>query len=121
MAAAAVGLALLTAPARLEVRSDALTRAALAGEGVAPTFAEVQAVMLARCVACHSSAPRIASFGAAPGGVNLERGDQVVRWSARIRERVVTTQTMPLGNMTAMTAEERRLIARWIGHGATDR
>ncbi len=121
MAAAAVGLAILTAPARLESRVDDATRAALAGAGAAPTFAEVQAVMLSRCVACHATVPRIATFGAAPGGVNLESGEQVLRWSARIRERVVTTQTMPLGNMTAMTAGERLLIARWIGHGATDR
>jgi len=121
MAAAAVALAFLTAPTRLEGRVDEATRSALAGEGTAPTFAEVQAVVLSRCVACHAAAPRIVSFGAAPGGVNLERGDQIVRWSGRIRERVVTTQTMPLGNMTGMTAEERLLIARWIGHGARER
>jgi uncharacterized membrane protein len=121
MVAAAVALAILTAPARLEGRVDDATRAALAGGGPAPSFAEVQAVVLSRCVACHAAAPRIASFGAAPGGVNLERGDQIVRWSDRIRERVVTTQTMPLGNMTGMTAEERLLIARWIGHGARER
>jgi uncharacterized membrane protein len=121
MAAAAVALAILTAPARLEGRVDDAARAALAGEGPAPTFAEVQAVVLSRCVACHAAAPRIASFGAAPGGVNLERDGQIVRWADRIRERVVTTQTMPLGNMTAMTAEERLLLARWIGHGARER
>ncbi len=121
MAAAAVALAFLTAPARLESRVDDATRAALAGEGSAPSFAEVQAVVLSRCVACHAAAPRIASFGAAPGGVNLEQAGQIARWSDRIRERVVTTQTMPLGNMTGMTAEERLLIARWIGHGAGER
>jgi uncharacterized membrane protein len=31
---------------------------------------------------------------------------------------VITTRTMPLGNMTAMTEDERLLLARWIGHGA---
>jgi uncharacterized membrane protein len=121
MSAAAAVLVFLTAPARLEGGAGAPTpavRAALAGEGPAPAFAEVQAVVLARCVACHATAPRIASFGAAPGGVNLEEKAQIVRQAARIRERVVTTRTMPLGNMTAMTEEERLLIARWIGHGA---
>jgi uncharacterized membrane protein len=122
MAAAAALVVFLTAPARLEGGAGStptpVVRAALAGEGPAPAFAEVQAVVLARCVACHAAAPRIASFGAAPGGVNLEEPAQIVRQAARIRERVVTTRTMPLGNMTAMTEEERLLIARWIGHGA---
>jgi uncharacterized membrane protein len=121
MAAAAAVAVVLSAPARLEGGAATPTPAvvaALDGEGEAPAFAEVQAVMMSRCVACHATAPRIASFGAAPGGVNLEDPAQIVRHAARIRERVVTTQTMPLGNMTAMTPEERLLIARWIGHGA---
>ncbi len=121
MAAAAAAVVVLAAPARLEGRVDGATRAALAGEGEAPTFAEVQAVVLSRCVACHAAAPRIASFGAAPGGVNLEDPAQIARWADRIRERVVTTRTMPLGNMTAMTEDERLLLARWVGHGAPTR
>jgi uncharacterized membrane protein len=122
MAAAGVAVVLLTLPARLESvaagRPDPAMRAALAGQGDAPPFAEVQAVVLARCVACHAKAPRITSFGAAPGGVNLEDPSQIVRYAGRIRERVVTTRTMPLGILTAMTEDERLLIARWIGHGA---
>jgi uncharacterized membrane protein len=120
MAGAAVALVALTAPARLEGsgQPSAAVAAALAGAGTAPSFAEVQAVVLSRCVACHSAAPRIASFGAAPGGVNFEDPARIVRYAARIRERVVTTRTMPLGNMTGMTEEERLLLARWIGHGA---
>lgn len=122
MAAAAVVLVVLTSPARLEGGAASAPtpamRAALAGEGEAPAFAEVEAIVLSRCVACHAAAPRIASFGAAPGGVNLEDREEIVRYAARIRERVVTTRTMPLGNMTAMTEEERLLLARWIGHGA---
>jgi uncharacterized membrane protein len=118
MGAAAAALVFLTAPARLEARVDDATRAALAGEGAAPSFAEVQAVVLSRCVACHAAAPRLAAFGAAPGGVNLEEPAQIARWADRIRERVITTRTMPLGNMTAMTEDERLLLARWIGHGA---
>jgi len=124
MAAAAGVLVVLTAPARLgggAVVPTPAVRAALAGEGEPPAFAEVEAVVVSRCVACHATAPRIASFGAAPGGVNLEEEAQIVRYAARIRERVVTTHTMPLGNMTAMTEEERLLIARWIGHGARGR
>ncbi len=31
----------------------------------------------------------------------------------------VTSQTMPTGNLTAMTQDERDLLGRWIAEGAT--
>jgi uncharacterized membrane protein len=121
MAGAVVALVVLTAPAKLEgagQKPSPAVAAALAGAGPSPTFGEVQAVVLARCVACHSAAPRISAFGSAPSGVNFENPANIVRYASRIRERVVTTRTMPLGNMTGMTEDERLLLARWIGHGA---
>jgi uncharacterized membrane protein len=121
MAGALVALVVLTAPARLEGSAQApasAVAAALSGEGASPSFGEVQAIVLSRCVACHAAAPRIAAFGAAPGGVNLEDPTHIVRYASRIRERVVITRTMPLGNMTGMSEAERLVLARWIGHGA---
>lgn len=121
MAGALVALVMLTAPARLEGFAHPpvpAVAAALAGEGAAPSFGEVQAIVLSRCVACHAAAPRIATFGAAPGGVNFEDPTRIVRYASRIRERVVVTRTMPLGNMTGMSEAERMVLARWIGHGA---
>jgi uncharacterized membrane protein len=121
MAGAIIALVLLTAPARLEGSSQPpspAVAAALAGEGAAPSFAEVQAIVLSRCVACHAAAPRIAAFGSAPGGVSFDDPAHILRYVSRIRERVVLTRTMPLGNMTGMSEEERLALARWIGHGA---
>lgn len=117
MAAAFAVVALLTAPARLAGGPQA---AAVNATGPAPTYAEVQAVVLARCIACHASAPRIASFGSAPGGVNFEVPGSLRRHAERIRERVVATRTMPPGNLTLMTEDERALLARWIAHGAPE-
>jgi uncharacterized membrane protein len=34
-----------------------------------------------------------------------------------IRERVVIARTMPLGNKTRMTDEERDLVSRWLDEG----
>ena len=87
--------------------------------GPAPSYGEVQAVVLAHCV-LHSTSPRIPSFGAAPGGVNFEVPGTLHRYARRIQERVVETRTMPLGNMTLMTEDERALLARWIAHGAKE-
>jgi uncharacterized membrane protein len=39
-------------------------------------------------------------------------------WAPRIRERAVTARTMPLGNVTGMTDDERALLERWIAGGA---
>jgi uncharacterized membrane protein len=120
-AACAAGLVLLSGPrgsGRPAEPPAAALRAALAGEGSAPAFAEVEAVIVARCVACHATAPRLALYGAAPGGVNFEKPGEIERWARRIAERAVKTHDMPLGNMTAMTDEERLLLARWVGHGA---
>jgi uncharacterized membrane protein len=116
MAAAFAAVAILTAPAKLLGAGAAAANAS----GPAPTYAEVQAVVLARCVACHATAPRIASFGAAPGGVDFEVPGTLHRYAKRIQARVVETRTMPLGNMTLMTEDERALLARWIAHGAPE-
>jgi uncharacterized membrane protein len=85
-----------------------------------PTFTQVQAVVLSRCAACHSSHPRIATFGAAPAGVNFDDPAAIRRYAPRIRVRVVETKTMPPGNMTAMSEEERLLVSRWLAAGAPD-
>ena len=117
MAAAFAIVVALTRPTPL-AKAEAMAPAN--GEGPAPSYGEVQAVVLARGLACHSNSPRIASFGAAPGGVNFEQPGVLHRYAARIKERVVETRTMPLGNMTLMTEDERALLARWIAHGAKE-
>jgi uncharacterized membrane protein len=82
------------------------------------TFTHVQAIVLSRCVACHSATPRIDAFGAAPGGVSFDDPREIRRWARRLGVRVVHTRTMPLGNMTEMTTEERDVVARWLARGA---
>jgi len=118
MVPAVAALVVLTAPAKLQGFTGAPAPAR--ADGPAPSYAEVQAVVLARCVACHSTAPRVAAFGAAPGGVNFETPGALHRYANRIQLRVVETRTMPLGNMTGMTEDERALLARWIAHGAPE-
>jgi uncharacterized membrane protein len=120
LAPMAVAFAVVVALTRPTPLAKAEAMAPANGQGPAPSYGEVQAVVLARCVACHSTSPRIASFGAAPGGVNFEVPGSLHRYAARIQERVVETRTMPLGNMTLMTEDERALLARWIAHGAKE-
>ena len=71
-----------------------------------------------RCAACHSATPTLPGFAAAPAGVLLDTPDQIRSQAQRIEAVAVTTQTMPFGNVTGMTTDERELLGRWIREGA---
>ena len=84
----------------------------------APAFAEVQGVIEARCVACHAEAPTWPGMQANPKGVNLETADNIVRNAQAIKAQAVTSQIMPLANVTKITDEERALLGAWVDAGA---
>ncbi len=86
--------------------------------GPAPAFAEVQAIVQARCTACHSQTPRDATFGVAPAGVSFDDPENIRRLASRIYVRAVVTKTMPLANKTGITEAERGVLGAWIEHGA---
>ncbi len=82
-------------------------------------FAQVQEIIQNRCATCHAAKPSDEGFDTPPKGVKLETAAQIVREKTRIRQQTVDTKTMPLGNVTEMTEEERRMIGRWIAQGAS--
>ncbi|MEM6850365.1 MAG: urate hydroxylase PuuD [Pseudomonadota bacterium] len=84
-----------------------------------PAFVEARAVIDAHCVSCHSAAPTHELFTAAPGGVMLNRPDQIQRYAAQIYQQAVASDIMPLGNETGMTEAERALLGAWIDDGAS--
>ncbi len=79
----------------------------------AVSFAQVRNVIDARCVSCHSAAPAHPAFPAAPLGVMLDTDDQIRAEAERIYRQAVVSKVMPIGNLTAMTDEEREIISRW--------
>jgi uncharacterized membrane protein len=103
-------LAVLTAP----WAHRAPSRAADAGA----TFADVRVIVARRCAGCHSSAPTQPGMPVAPLGVMLDTPDQIRASAPRILAVAVDAQTMPLGNLTGMTVDERELLGRWIRAGA---
>jgi uncharacterized membrane protein len=78
------------------------------------SLAEVRHVVDRRCGACHSVRQSDGSFGPAPGGVTFDTPAEILARAARIRERAVVTRTMPPGNKTRITDEERGLLGRWV-------
>ncbi len=77
------------------------------------TLSQVRNVVNARCTSCHSSAPVHPAFPAAPLGVVFDNDEQILGEADRIYQQTVATRVMPIGNLTAMTNEERQIIERW--------
>ena len=78
------------------------------------SFAQVRNVINARCTNCHSAAPVHPAFPAAPLGIMFDTDEQIIADAVRIHQQTVVTRVMPIGNLTAMTDAERRLIDAWF-------
>lgn len=81
-------------------------------------FSEVNAIIQARCVSCHSSKPTDDVYKAPPNGVMYDTPDDIVRKKDLIMQRVVITKTMPQNNKTNITEKERDILRCWIEQGA---
>ena len=79
-------------------------------------FSRAEAIVQERCVPCHSSHPT--KVAAAPLGIELDTAQQLHAQAAAIERVAVTSQLMPLGNVTAMTKAERAELGAWIRAGA---
>ena len=82
-------------------------------EGVV-TIAEVKTIIEKHCVSCHSVNPSDEIFVTAPNGYMLNTEDQIIASKNQIYQRAVATNSMPLGNKTNMTSDERQILKAWI-------
>lgn len=87
--------------------------------GPAPAIAEVERVIAARCVSCHSAKPAAAGHDEARRGVPLDTPERIRAHAAAIHRQAVLTRAMPPGNRTGMTEDERALLDRWVRAGAS--
>jgi uncharacterized membrane protein len=108
---AALGIAAVA----VAIRPDDGSGSAPAGTAAVP-FARAQAIVQARCVPCHSSAPT--RVDAAPLGIVLDTPEQIEAQASLIERVAVSTKTMPIGNATDMTQAERDELGAWIRQGA---
>ncbi len=76
---------------------------------------QVEQVMQARCVQCHSAHPTL--MPSAAKGLMFDRPEQIRNHAQLIYQQVVLQRAMPLGNLTRITAEERDTIAKWVERG----
>ncbi|SFD35777.1 DUF4214 domain-containing protein [Massilia yuzhufengensis] len=96
----------------------ALVDEALGAVAASPAFPKVQAIVRARCVACHSATPTMPGFATAPRGIRFDTPEQIRTDAYRIYVNVVQTQFMPYGNQTNMTPAEREVVRAWYEGGA---
>lgn len=103
-----ISLAFVSAPRTKDVCSDE----------VPATFAEVQTIIMERCVQCHSATPTDDIQLTAPNGVMFDTPKEIEAFAERIMNRAVVTKTMPQANKTGMTQAERNVLQCWIENGA---
>jgi uncharacterized membrane protein len=77
------------------------------------TLDDVRPIIHERCTTCHSSSPTHLAFQAPPMGVVLDSDEQILAEAQRIYQQTVVTRTMPIGNLTLISEEERELIDAW--------
>ncbi|HET9670846.1 MAG TPA: urate hydroxylase PuuD [Casimicrobiaceae bacterium] len=80
-------------------------------------FADVERIVQMRCAPCHAATPTQPGITTAPKGVLLDTPAQIVANAAGIRAQAVDTNAMPLGNLTAMTDDERSKLGAWLRAG----
>jgi len=73
----------------------------------------VRGIIHKRCTVCHSQSPVQAGFQDPPGGVILDTDEHIFNLSSRIFTTTVATRSMPIGNLTQMTEDERAAVSSW--------
>jgi len=116
-AAATVVIGLGTLFALLSQRAQMAALAELA-QGEKVSITAVRAIVQKRCIACHATVNTDPVWKVAANGVIFETPEQLKLHAERIITRVVVNRTMPLGNQTGITEEEREIIGRWVLQGA---
>jgi uncharacterized membrane protein len=84
------------------------------GTAAPVSFAQVRSIVDRRCVTCHSMHPTSKDFKAPPLGITFDTREQIEARAQQIKAVAVDSTVMPLGNVTGMTDEERRVLGAWI-------
>lgn len=82
------------------------------------SFAQVEEIVVGRCSMCHMAEPVWEGIAVPPKGVMLDTPERIRLHARQIYLQAAHTLAMPPGNVTEVTADERRLIAAWIEAGA---
>jgi len=82
-------------------------------------FSEIEPILKERCMPCHSATPTWPGIVTAPQGVMYNDPAQVKAIATKIQTMAIDSNTMPPGNVTKITEQERAKIGAWIASGAS--
>src|SRR6201996_1621516 len=89
-------------------------QAAVAALPAAPTFAQVEDIVMSRCSMCHAAEPVWEGITTAPKGILLDTSEHIHRNLRLAARNAAWARAMPPGNVTDMTGEERAVIAAYM-------
>lgn len=119
----------LTAPAPRPVpvtqpsvnqQSDVEQPTSTSSNSVQISTAEITTLVKQRCVLCHAPSPEFAGFVTAPLDIELDSEAKVLQHAERVYQTAAVIRSMPLGNMTHITDQERQQIADWYENLPSD-
>lgn len=77
-----------------------------------PSTERAQSIVTVRCANCHATLPTFPGVSTAPNGVVFDQPAELKRHAERIGERLANG-TMPPGNVTGLTDEEKADLLAW--------
>lgn len=83
-----------------------------------PDFEAVREIVEVRCALCHAAEPGWEGFATAPRDVRLESDGEIRVHAREIYLHAARSHAMPPGNITDLSAAERRQLAAWFDAGA---
>ena len=81
---------------------------------LAASFDEAVLAIQSRCSMCHAAEPSYEGVYQAPKGVMLDTDAAIAEHAREIYLQAGRSHAMPPGNVTAMTLDERALLAAWF-------
>ena len=78
------------------------------------SYSEVEPIIQQRCMPCHANESTLMP---APFGLVFDTYEQVVTVAPKVQLMAVDGITMPPGNITGITDEERALLGQWVASG----
>ncbi len=78
------------------------------------TDQNIMTIFKMRCQSCHSPSPTNPAYKQAIKGIVFNSLSDIKKHAQKIKEVVIDTHYMPLGNLTKMTAKEREQVGLWL-------
>ncbi|MGH6761102.1 MAG: urate hydroxylase PuuD [Phyllobacterium sp.] len=96
-------------PVGIEARASAMQQPFIESAD----FPRVRDTVLGRCSMCHAKEPGWEGIIAPPKGVVLETDSEIAAHAREIYLQAARSHAMPPANITAVSEEERKLLATW--------